>query len=282
MYPWMNVPFSFNRQCVSKLERKIGKNSNPKLSHQRALMGSLLCRSTTTTVYRHCLTTVWSSWALFKLLCLMTQFIFNLNLIKHCLKKMTRKWQERREKGDMLENPLIDRTAGDISLLEKYKLVLGSFRYLYQGITLGPYVLPNSAEKTIFHWPLCPGGPSHNACVHTSLIRIHTGENRGNMLGLGSAASTLGAVLPHGFVWRRGLGEYSYNHWSENMHVCVISDCRMFGVKGDTFQRMWPQWYIPTNHGVYQSFLPNFLSSFPLVCYLQWYLQWWWWLLHMQ
>lgn len=77
--------------------------------------------------------------------------------------------------------------------------MLGSFRYLCWGITLGPYVLRHSADKTVFHGPLGPGGPTHNAGVHTGLIHILIGENRGNMLGLGSAASTLGAALLHGF-----------------------------------------------------------------------------------
>lgn len=68
------------------------------------------------------------------------------------------------------------------------------------GLTLGPYVLLHSAEKTHLPWAFRPWRPTHNAGVHTSLIHIHTGENRGNMPGLGSAASALGAVLPHGLI----------------------------------------------------------------------------------
>lgn len=56
-------------------------------------------------------------------------------------------------------------------------------------------MLLHFAEKTIFHELLSPGGPPHNVGVHTGLIHIHTGGNRGNILGLHSVASALGAVL---------------------------------------------------------------------------------------
>lgn len=62
------------------------------------------------------------------------------------------------------------------------------------------------------------------------------------MLGIGSAASSLGAALPHGPD--RRIGEYSFNELSVRMQAYVISACRMFGwseQKEDIFQRLLPQ-----------------------------------------
>lgn len=50
------------------------------------------------------------------------------------------------------------------------------------------------------------------------------------------------------------------------MHVCEISDCRMFGAKEDIFQKMWPR-YIPSNHGVNQTYPPNCLPFFSSALY---------------